>query len=81
MEQSPFIQSATFRIRVKEALDSSMVDWFGEIAITPQENGETLLVGQFVDQAALRGFMDRLWNLNFTILYMERIEREPIKSA
>lgn len=81
MEQSPFIQSATFRIRVKEALDSSMVDWFGEIAITPQENGETLLVGQFVDQAALRGFMDRLWNLNFTILYMERIEREPVESA
>lgn len=75
MDQTAIIQSVSYRIRIKEALDRSKVDWFGEITITPEENGETLLVGQFADQAALRGFMDQLWNLNFTILYLEMMER------
>ena len=74
MDQTAIPQGITYRIRVKEALDRSAIDWFGDITVTPQENGETLLVGQFTDQSALRGFMDRLWNLNFTILYLERIE-------
>jgi hypothetical protein len=65
-----------YRIRLKGALDRSVADWFGDITVIPQENGETLLVGQFVDQPALRGFLDQLWNLNFTVLSVERIENE-----
>ena len=72
----------TYHIRLKEALNSfsaalfSAADWFDDITILPKENGETLLVGQFADQAALRGFLDQLWNLNFTVLSVERIENE-----
>ena len=79
MEQQIINPGNTYHIRLKEALDRSTIDWFGEISITPQENGETLLAGQFADQPALRGFMDQLWNLNFTVLYLERIENEPAK--
>lgn len=79
MEQQITNPGNTYHIRLKEALDRSTIDWFGEISITPQENGETLLAGQFADQPALRGFMDQLWNLNFTVLYLERIENEPAK--
>lgn len=74
MDQTTNLPGITYRIRVREAVNRSATDWFGEIAVTPEENGETRLVGQFADQAALRGFMDRLWNLNFTILLLERIE-------
>ena len=80
MDQTTISQGSIYSIRLKEALDHSAIDWFGDVTFTPQENGETLLVGQFADQCALRGFMDRLWNLNFTILYMERIKRETIES-
>jgi hypothetical protein len=76
MEPTVTVPGSTYHIRLKEALDRSTIDWFGEITITPQENGETLLAGQFADQPALRGFMDQLWNLNFTVLYLERIENE-----
>lgn len=76
MDQTAIPQGITYRIRVRETLDRSAIDWFGDITVATQENGETLLVGQFTDQSALRGFMDRLWNLNFTILYLERIESE-----
>lgn len=78
MDQATIPQNITYRIRIKEALNHSVVDWFGNITVTSQENGETLLVGQFADQSALRGLMDRLWNLNFTILYLEKIE--PVNS-
>jgi len=57
-------------------MGSSFTDWFETITVISQENNETLLIGQFIDQAALRGLLDQLWNLNFTILYLERIENE-----
>lgn len=68
-----------FRIRIEGALDHPIADWFGDITVIPQENGETLLVGQFVDQPALRGLLDQLWNLNFAIVSFERFENEHNK--
>ncbi len=64
----------TYRIRIEGALGRPITDWFGGITVIPQENGETLLEGQFVDQPALRGLLDQLWNLNFTIVSFERFE-------
>ena len=61
-----------YQIRIKGALPLSLTDWFGEIKILPQENGELLLVGKFIDQSALRGFLENLWNLNITIVSVER---------
>jgi len=76
MDQSYLNQSNTYRIRVKETLDCHFIDWLGDMVIRPQENGETLLVGSFPDQPALRGFLDQLWNLNITVITVERIEDE-----
>ena len=50
----------TYHIRLKGDLHSSIADLMGEVAVLPQDNGETVLVGQFADQAALRGFVDQL---------------------
>jgi hypothetical protein len=66
--------SYVYRIRIKGVPDHSLVDWLGELQVLPQEHGETLLVGKFPDQPALRGLVDQLWNLNFTVLEVERIE-------
>jgi len=65
-----------YRIRIEGALDRPITDWFDGITVIPQENGETLLEGQFIDQPALRGLLDQLWNLNFTIVSFERFENE-----
>lgn len=64
----------TYHVQVKETLNQQSMDWFDDLAVTPLENGGTLLVGRFADQPALRGFLDQLWNLNFTVLSVERIE-------
>ena len=76
MDQEDTHQSNTYRIRVKETLDRHLTDWIGHLTLIPQENGETILVGSFTDQPALRGFLDQLWNLNITVITVERIENE-----
>ena len=61
-------------IRVKGILNPMMVGWLENITIIPSEPDETEVVGEFVDQSALRGFLDQLWNLNVTILSVENVE-------
>ena len=63
----------TYRIKIQGVLKSALADWLGDVTVVPQEHGETVLVGQFTDQSALRGLLDQLWNLNFTLLSVERI--------
>ena len=70
-------EKAAYKIQLQGKINPSLMEWFGDLIIQPQENNETLLVGQFADQAALRGFLDQLWNLNFTILSVERIRDQP----
>ncbi len=48
--------------------------WNNDICILSSEKDGTLLVCQVLDQAALCSFLHRLWNLNLTILTVERIE-------
>ncbi len=76
MEQHESLPANTYRIRVKETLGSNFANWLDDLTFIPQENGETLLVACFTDQSALRGFLDQLWNLNITVITVERIENE-----
>jgi hypothetical protein len=73
--------TSTYRIRVQGVLKSPLADWLGDIQVISQEHGATLLVGQFADQPALRGFMDQLWNLNFNLLSVERIENQTEQNS
>jgi hypothetical protein len=68
------LQKDTYRIRFTGGLNRSVTDWLGEASLVSQEKGETLITAKFSDQAALRGFLDQLWNLNCTVLSMERID-------
>ena len=68
-----------YQIKIKENLDTADTNWFGDLTLIPLENGGTLLVGPFSDQSALRGFLDQLWNLNFTVLSVGKIENENYK--
>ena len=73
MEPKVSSQTNTYRIRVKETLEPGVTNWFGGLTVTPLENGGTLLTGSFPDQPALRGFLTQLWNLNFTVVSVEKV--------
>lgn len=65
-----------YRIEVHGRLDESWSDWCNGMAITSMEandgNDVTTLTGPVADQAALRGLLCRLWDLNLTIISVER---------
>ncbi len=69
-------QSTSYRILVGETLNRHITDWYGDLTIIPQASGKTILLGAFEDQSALRGFLDQLWNLNITVISVERVENE-----
>jgi hypothetical protein len=76
MESNQINQTNTYCIRVKERLDRQITDCFSELVLTPLDDGKTLLVGPFVDQAALRGLLNQLWNLNITVISVDKVENE-----
>jgi hypothetical protein len=55
-------------IRIEGHLSPRWSDWFGGLAITLQESGETLLSGPVVDQAALHGLMRKVRDLGIPLL-------------
>lgn len=52
-----------YHIRVKGSLDEKWADWFEGFAMASRGNGETLLSGAVLDQAALQGVLDRIHSL------------------
>ena len=65
-----------YEIRVKGYLEAGGLDWFYGVQIQNLENGETSLIGLITNQLALRGVLDKLWDLGLTLLSLHRIEAE-----
>jgi hypothetical protein len=65
-------QPAVYQIRVEGQLDCSWADWFGGMTIAPQTNGETLLTGPVVDQAALYGLLKQVRDLGMPLVSVNR---------
>lgn len=61
-----------YRIRLKGHLDNRWSDWFESMAISSR-GGETILAGPVADQAALHGLLNRIRDLNLTLLSLERL--------
>ena len=57
-----------YHIRVKGHLDEKWADWFEGFVMVTRDNGETLLTGAVVDQAALQGVLSRIHSLGLPLL-------------
>ena len=62
-----------YQIRVKGHLGREWSDWFAGLSITLQDNGETLLTGPVVDQAALYGLLRKVRDLGMPLLSVNRV--------
>ena len=67
-------QSMIYQIRIKGHLSPQRADWFGGLTITPEDNGETLLSGPVVDQAALHGLLRKVRDLGLPLLSVIRVD-------
>jgi hypothetical protein len=56
-------QPLVYQIRIKGHLGRQWTDWFEGLTITLDDNGDTLLTGSVVDQAALHGLLKKVRDL------------------
>ena len=67
-------QPTVYEIRVKGHLGCQWTDWFGGLTITLEENGDTLMTGPVVDQAALHRLLRKVRNLGMPLLSVNHIQ-------
>jgi hypothetical protein len=68
-------------IRIKGHLAGRWADWFGGLTITLEDNGDTLLAGPVVDQAALHGLLRKVRDLGMPLLSVKRVEPGPAHAS
>lgn len=65
-----------YHIRLKEQLDEQWSAWFGGLKVINEANGETILAGEVVDQAALHGLLNKVRDLQLTLLSVYPLETD-----
>ena len=66
-------QTMVYQIRIKGHLGPRWTDWFGDVTITLEDNGETLLTCPVVDQAALHGLLRKIRDLGMPLISAIRV--------
>ena len=75
-EKKTSIPQEFYQITVKGHLDKRWADWFEGLTITLEDNGETLLTGPVVDQAALHALLRKVRDLGLPLLSVNRVKPE-----
>jgi hypothetical protein len=65
-----------YEIHVKGQLDSRWSEWLEGLEVKLLENGEMILFGPMVDQAALIGVLNKLSHLNLALLSVNRVKKK-----
>ena len=67
-----------YQIKVQGKLGEKWSTWFEGLAITSEVGDEgatvTVFTGSVADQAALRGILEKIWDLNLTLISVSRVE-------
>jgi hypothetical protein len=79
--QSAPTKPMIYQIRIKGHLDAQWTDWFEGLAITPLENGDTLLTGPVVDQAALYGLLRKVRDVGLPLLSVSCQSSGPTETS
>jgi hypothetical protein len=63
-----------YQIQVQGHFDDALAEWFAPLRIANQPTGAATLSGPVRDQAELYGILLKLYNLNFTLIAVQRIQ-------
>ena len=74
-----------YEIRLKGHLGHQWIDRFDGLTITLEENGDTLLTGPVIDQAALHGLLKKVCDLGMPLVSVNfvnpgRTKTQEVKS-
>ncbi len=73
--------SGRYEIRLKGHLDNRWANWFECLTITREDNGDTLLTGLVVDQAALHGLLRKVRDLGMPLVSVMQVDPKQANGA
>jgi len=76
-------QHQRYEIRLKGHLDDRWTEWFESLTVSLEEDGNTLLTGLVVDQAALHGLLKKIRDLGLPLVSVNQVqfnETHPYRS-
>lgn len=75
MSNKPHSNEPTiYQIRIGGQLGEQWIAWFGQMTLTQADNGDTLLTGPVVDQAALHGLLRKVRDLGLPLISVVQIQ-------
>ena len=74
-------EPGTYEIRIKGHLDDKWADRFEGLTITLEEDGDTLLTGPVIDQAALHGLLKKVRDLGMPLLSVCPVEHDQADTS
>lgn len=73
-----------YQIKVRGQLDDRWSDWFSGLTVAVEDAGVqppvTTLTGS-IDQATLRGVLNRIWDLNLTLISVVPAEAKGLRNS
>jgi hypothetical protein len=70
--------SQIYQIKVQGMVDPSWSDWFEGMTIVSERVSDdatiTTLTGAVPDQAALRGILLKIWDMNLSVVFLARMD-------
>jgi len=71
-------QPMVYQIRIEGHLGLPWTDWFEGLTVTLEDNGDTLLTGPVIDQAALYGLLKKVRDLAMPLVSV--IRAKPVEA-
>ena len=64
------------QIRIQGKLDQRWSEWFEGFTLAVDSDGNTILTGLVIDQAALHGLLRRIGDLGVTLISVNLLDQE-----
>ena len=74
-------QPVVYQIRIKGHLDCQWTDWFEGLTITLEEDGNTILTGPVIDQAALHGLIKKVRDLGMPLISVSPLDNRQADTS
>lgn len=70
-------QPIVYQVRLEGHLSRQWMEWFEGLTITLEKDGNTLLTGTVIDQAALQGLLKKVRDLGIPLLSINSVGISP----